>query len=251
MMGSLKTALIIPDCHIPYEDERAYNLMLDVAKDLSPNEIVIIGDYADFYNVSSFGKSPGIYDTLQDEIAAVHERLKQLKDLFPKAKKVFLQGNHEYRLERFVNSNAKEFFGLITTQSLLELDRFGFDYIPYGPNQLYQVLGSKLYARHEPLTTGLHVAHGTVSKALKSVIFGHVHRLQESGIVAINGEEYRGISCGWLGDKKHEVFNYVKAHHQWNLGFCIITVLNNGLWFSDLTHIMDYKCVANGFLYEG
>lgn len=250
-MGSLKTALCIPDCHIPYEDPRAYALMLDVAQDVDPDEIVILGDYADFYNVSSHGKSPGILETLQDEISACLFRLGQLADMYPKAKKVFIQGNHEYRLERFINNHAKELFGIITTEDILELSSFGFEYVPYGPNQLYPVLGSRLHARHEPLSGGIHVAHGTVTKALKSVIFGHTHRIQESQIVAIDGENYRGISAGWLGNKYHDVFNYVKHHHQWALGFSIVTALNNGLWFNDLIHIIDYKCVTNGFLYEG
>jgi len=244
-----KRALIIPDCHIPYEDKDAYQLMLDVAKDVDPDEIVILGDYADFYNVSSHGQSPEIMETLMDEISAVHVRLRELKKLFPKAKKVFIQGNHEFRLERYINNQCPALFGVTGTERILELGLYGFEYIPYGPNQKYNVLGSKLIARHEPLAGGKHVAQNTVEKAMKSVIFGHTHRIQEAQTVSIDGNNYRGISSGWLGDKNHSVMAYVKSHHQWALGFSVVTCLEDGTWFNTLIHIIDGKCIHDGFVY--
>lgn len=246
-----KRALIIPDCHIPYEDKRAYQLMLDVAQEIKPDEIVILGDYADFYGVNSHGKSPSISETLEDEIYEVHARLRELKKLFPKSKRVFIEGNHEYRLARYIQNKCPDLYGLLNVNSLLELNCYGFEFIPYGPNQKYSVLGSKLFARHEPLAGGKHVAQNTVEKAMKSVIFGHTHRLQEAQTVAMDGQNFRGISSGWLGDHTHPVMQYVKGHHQWAHGFSIVTVLDDGTWFNQLVHIIDYKCVVDGYLYEG
>ena len=75
----VKKALIIPDCHIPYEDKRAYDLMLEVAKDVDPDEIVILGDYADFYAVNSHGKDAELGGSvLMDEVFEVIQRLKEL-----------------------------------------------------------------------------------------------------------------------------------------------------------------------------
>ena len=102
-----KTALVIPDCHIPYHDERAYNLMIQVAQDLGHiDEIVILGDYADFYAINSHGKDPDIQHLLEDEVYEVIEKLKQLNKLFPTAKKVFICGNHEYRLDRYIKNRC-------------------------------------------------------------------------------------------------------------------------------------------------
>lgn len=246
----IKRALIIPDCHIPYEDKRAYQLMLDVAKDLHPDEVVILGDYADFYGINAHGKSPEITETLEEEIYAVIERLKELKKLFPKAKRVFIEGNHCYRLARYIQAKCPELYGFVTIDKILELDLLGFNFVPYGPNQKYRVLDSSLFARHEPISGGVHVAHGTVTKASHSVIFGHTHRIQESQVVSINGECYRGISSGWLGDATHPVFNYVKNHHQWAHAFSVVTTTGN-TWFNQLIHIIDYKCLFDGHIYEG
>jgi predicted phosphodiesterase len=246
----IKRALIIPDCHIPYEDKRAYDLMLKVAIDIDPDEIVILGDYADFYAVNSHGKDAELgVSTLMDEVYEVILRLKELNKLFPKAKKVYIEGNHEYRLARYINARCPDLYGAVDIQSILELSALGYEYVPYGPDQKYPVLGSKLLARHEPLAGGKHVAQNTVEKAMHSVIFGHTHRIQEAQVVTIDGDNYRGISSGWLGDKNSPVFGYVKGHHQWAHAFSCLTVLEDGTWFNNLTHIIDYKCIYDGYLY--
>jgi len=248
---SIKTALIIPDCHIPYHDKRAYQLMLDVASDLSPDEIVILGDYADFYAINSHGKDPQGQHLLQDEVAEVVKELKVLNRKFPDAKKVFICGNHEHRLARYVTNRCPDLYGVLDVASILELSALGYEYIPYEPNQKYSVLGSSLFARHEPLAGGKHVAQNTAEKAMASVIFGHTHRIQEAQTVTMDGQNYRGISSGWLGDKSNPVFGYVKSHHQWSLGFSVMRLLEDGTWFNQLIHIQDYKCVVDGYLYEG
>ena len=77
--------------------------MIKVSKDLVPDEVVILGDYADIYALNSHGgKNPTLPTTLIEEIEDVNVGLDQLDDLFPKAKKVFIQGNHEYRFERYI-----------------------------------------------------------------------------------------------------------------------------------------------------
>ena len=250
-----KKALIIPDCHIPYHDERAYNVMIEVAKYIDKtyglDEIVILGDYADFYGVNAHGKDASVRETLIEEIHDVVMKLRQLQSLFPKAKRVYIEGNHEYRLARYINNRCPDLYGLIDASTLLELKILGFEFVPYGPTQSYNVLGSKLIARHTPLAGGKHVAQNTVEKALSSVIFGHTHRIQEAQVVALDGKNYRGISSGWLGDPTHPVMQYVSGHHQWAQGFSIVTTLPNRTWFNSLIHIINHQCYYDGYVFEG
>lgn len=250
LASKFKRALIIPDCHIPDEDKRAYDLMLKCAEEIQPEEIVILGDYADFYDISSHAKDPGVGSKLIDEIDAVIARLMELRALFPKSKIVYIEGNHEYRLGRYIRDKARELFGIVTVPTLLNLGTLKIEFVPYGPNQKHHVLNSKLLARHEPLGGGVHVAHNSVVKALASVIFGHTHRLQESQVVGMDGSNYRGISCGWLGNKDSPVMDYVKNHHQWALGFSVVTVMPSGDWYNQLIHIIDYKCICDGKIFK-
>lgn len=251
-MKKTKTAIIIPDCHIPYHDAKAYNLMIKVAKSLpSVDEIVILGDYADMYAISAHPKNLNVEASLIKEVASVNAKLDELDTLFPKANKVYLEGNHEYRLSRYFRDKAPELFGTVDCQTLFELkNRPNWKWVPYGPNQKHKVLGSKLYARHEPVGGGTNVAAQTVVKCGGSVIFGHVHRIQEFQTVMIDGKNHRGITCGWLGDGEHPVMDYVKNHNQWSQGFNITFVQPNGNFFAQTIHIVNYECAFGGRIYK-
>lgn len=248
----MRVALLIPDTHRPYHDRKAYNLMLRVAKDISPDEIVILGDYADIYALNSHGgKNPTLPTTLIEEIEDVNDGLDELDKLFPSAKKVFLQGNHEYRFERYIFDKCPELFGVTEFKNLIKIDqRKNWSYVHYGPNQAYKVGGSYLTARHEPLASS---AKATASKALCSLVYGHIHRIEESHLVGLDGSNHVCFSVGWLGDKRNDkVFAYVKGHHQWQMGFGIVYIdEKTGYFYHNKIHILDnYTCVAEGKLYK-
>lgn len=247
----MKKALLIPDTHRPFHDRKAYNLMLKVAQDVKPDEIVILGDYADFYSVSSHAKDPRIPQMLIDEVNDVLDGLAEIDKIWPDAKKIFIEGNHEYRLERYLCERAPALFGVTSTEHLLQLaGRINWRFVPYGPNQKHKILNSFLSARHEPLGT---TAKATASKALCSVVYGHIHRIEESHIVGLDELNHVSFSVGWLGDKtKDQVFSYVKGHWQWQLGFGLVYVDPASRYFyHQKVHILDnYTCVVNGKLYK-
>lgn len=258
-MKPLKIVLLIPDTHRPYHDKRAYALMLRVFSDIIEKykhiadfEIVILGDYADFFAVNSHGKDPRLVSMLVEEVEDVIKALDELDALYPEARKVYIEGNHEYRLERYLLSKAPELFGITSTYHLLKLDqRPKWQFVKYKPDQAYAVAGSKLIARHEPLSSS---AKATASKALCSLVYGHIHRIEESHLVGLDGTNHVCFSVGWLGDKnKDEVYSYVKGHHQWQLGFGLAFVdTSTGYFYHNKIHILDnYSCFAAGKVYKG
>jgi predicted phosphodiesterase len=247
----MKLALLIPDTHRPYHDKKAYKLMIHAVSQLKIDEIVVLGDYADFYAVSSHGRDPRVAQMLVEEIDDVNAGLDELDALFPAAKKIFIEGNHEYRLERYLMNQAPGLFGVTDTRSILKLNsRPNWGFVSYGPNQAYKVLGSKLYARHEPLGR---TSEMTARKAMCSVTFGHIHRIQLNSAVAMDGSQHTAFCCGWLGDKKQNmIFDYVKTHHDWQLGFSLVYVdENTGQFYPVIVPISDnYTCVVNGRGYK-
>jgi len=251
---SIELCLVVPDVHKPFHHVKAYNLMLEVASFIQPKHILILGDYADFYSVSSHSRDPRVFSMLEDELIDVLSGLDELDQLFPSAKKTFLQGNHEYRLERYLMDKAPALFGITSTEHLMDFDkRPNWKFVHYGPNQRVAVAGSKLYARHEPLAP---TAKGTSTKALCSLVYGHIHRIEESHIVGLDGTNHVAFSVGWLGDKRKEsIFGYVKGHHQWQLGFGLVYVdPSNGLFYHKKVHILEVdgklSCVVNGKVFK-
>jgi len=250
----VKYALCIPDTHVDSHDERAYQLMLTVSKDLPHlDEICILGDFADMLSVTSHKKDAAYAaEILQDEINAVKKKIKELNKLFPHTNKVYIEGNHENRLSRYISEKCPELFGVFSFPELIGISKDPYwKWVPYGPYQAHKVLNSKLIARHTPLGGGVHHAKATAIKGMCSIIYGHVHQIQESQVVALDGKNYRAFCPGWLGDYKKDAFSYVQNHAQWSLGFCIVSVLPNRNWFANTCHIIDYQTTYGSKVYNG
>jgi hypothetical protein len=70
----------------------------------------------------------------------------------------------------------------------------------------------------------------------------------------MDGTQHVAFSVGWLGDKSlDKIFGYVKTHHDWQLGFGLVTVdMVSGYFYHDIVPILDnYTCVVNGKIYRG
>lgn len=252
MKSNIKLSVLWPDSHIPSHDKRAFKLVHKVLKDLKPDEIVLLGDFSDVFHLSSHGKEAAVQGYFLNEIEETNKELDKFDLYYPKAKKVYIEGNHEFRFERYINEKCPELFGVTQFEYLIKMNqRSNWKFVSYGPNQSYKVLGSYLRARHTPLSSS---AKATASKALCSLTYGHIHQIESSHIVGMDGTDHVAFSCGWLGDKSHDkVFGYVKNHHQWQLGFGLVWVnIKTKYFYHQVIQILDdYTCVVNGKFYQG
>jgi len=246
----MKRALLMFDAHFPFVDRKAWELALMMGEDVGVDEVHIGGDFFDFYDINGHGKSRDILWQLEDEIESGNGGLAQVRKTFPTAKRYFIEGNHEYRLRRYINKNAPELAGIVSFSNTVKMEENGFEYVPYGPYQKQSVLGlSDLFSRHEPLVNGMHIAQNTALKAGTSIICGHAHRSQTASAVLMNGQLVQGFCVGTLANIKHPVMSYVKNFHQWQNGIAFATEVD-GEWFVDNLVFKNYKCVYNGYLYK-
>ena len=246
----MKRSVIVNDIHFPFEHKAAYKLFLRILKDSKASELVLNGDILDCYNLSNHIKNPEIKLYFEEEIEYAKVKFKEIRSIFKK-KIVFLAGNHCSRMERQLSNQCPHFFKYIDLPKLLELESLGIEWIPFTPNQQYNVLGSKLIAKHTPIGNN---AQTTINRANCSVIFGHNHQIHENQKVTLDGHCIRGISNGCLVDKNNPSMQYVASHHQWNLGFSVVTVLDNGIWLNQNIHIIEshgmIHCLFDGKVYE-
>lgn len=221
-------------------------LMLKAAKDIKPTHLYIIGDYLDCYSVSSHSKDPGRRDTLGSEVDAGLEILDQLDAL--KAKhKTYIGGNHEDRLQRFLQDKAPELYEFVSIPEMLELKARGWQYVPYRSDAK---LG-KLYLTHDVGVAGRNAVFNCLDTYQHSVITGHTHRL--AYIVEGNavGEFKLSAQFGWLGDsRKVDYMQRAKVNKNWALGFGV-GYLNpaTGICYMTPVPIVKNTCVVNGRLY--
>ena len=213
----LKRLLLVPDVHCPYEDKAAVRLMLSAAANLRPDTVCILGDFADFYSVSSHSKNPKRVASFQEEVDAVNALLDSFEALGAN-RKIYIAGNHENRLERFLTDRAPALFDYTGLQipDIFGLTSRGFEYIPYKD---YVTIG-RLHATHDVGTAGKYAHYKALATFNRNVVIGHTHRLAFAVEGNADGHSHFCAHLGWLG--KAEAADYmhkIKAKTEWHLGF--------------------------------
>lgn len=242
----LKQILFIPDVHVPYEDTKAVELMLEVARREKPDTVVVMGDCADFYAVSSHAKDPNRVNLLEWEVGAVNDFLDKLDSIGAK-EYIFVSGNHEDRLERYLMNKAPELFNIVRIDKLFNLEKRGWKYVPY--KQDYKV--GKIYVTHDTGRAGATAHTDALNAYQDNVVIGHTHRLAYSVVGNARGVPHVGAMFGWLGDVEAvDYMHRISAARNWALGFGWGYQEPNGNVHIRPIPIVDYKCVINGKLYE-
>ncbi len=244
-----EVTVFLPDTHAPYLDSRAFNLAVSVFSEIAPRRLVILGDFADCAAISSHSKDPVRLVRFKQEIEVVNEKLDQL-DFVEFVDKHYVMGNHEHRLQRYLQDRAPELSDLegLTVSDLLKLPSRGYEVTPYR---------STLQLGHFSITHDVERASGPLgAKRAREVfesnaIIGHVHAMSVFYSGSAKGKTRVGASFGWLGDKKKiDYMHSSSVHRHWTLGFGLGYTVN-GVMHIQAVPIIDYKCVVNGKVYEG
>lgn len=243
----LRPILIVPDTHRPYHDKKAWALMLKVARDLKPYHLVVLGDFADFFGVSSHSKDPNRAMRLDKELEDVEVGLNELGTLGAK-RKIFVSGNHEDRLTRYLQDKAPELFNIVGIPELLKLKEKGWEYVPYKQDTRI----GKLHITHDVGHAGRSSVFQCLDTYQHSNVTGHTHRM--AYVVEGNavGEQKLSAQFGWLGDEEQaDYMHRVKALKNWAKGFGIgYEDTKSGIVYLVPIPIVGGTCMVNGKLYD-
>ena len=244
--GNLQRVLFVPDPHIPYENKTTWALMLEASRSWCPDVIVLLGDFGDFKAVSSHLKNPIDKTRMKWEVEQVNRRLDLLDALQPK-RKIYLAGNHEWRLQRYLQERAPELFDFLSVPKLFRLEERGWEYVEY---MQHARLG-ELYLTHSGGGTGIGSARKAMDTFGHSVVSAHAHRLQY--VVEGNAAGGAKVSAlfGWMGDiNEIDYMERAKAMRDWAQGFGI-GYLNSRTGAVHLVPVpvVDGSVVVEGILY--
>ncbi len=213
---SLKSILLIPDTHAPYHCVESWKLVLKVIKAVRPHYLVVLGDFADFYKVTMHLKDPRRRLHLVDEVAIANGLLRQVEPYA--TEKIFVYGNHEDRLSRYLAQNAPElvdFIGL-DTYDWLGLREHGWTEVPYKED----IQLGKLYITHDVGRAGINSTRQSARDYMDNMVMGHNHRMDYHVMANAKGIPHVGASFGWLGDvEKVDYRHKMKAKSEWVQGF--------------------------------
>lgn len=223
---------------------------MEVASFLKIDEVVLLGDYADFYSVSRHLKNPRLPKLLEEEVRSVISGLEELDEAFPKAKKIYLEGNHEARLEAYLSNHAPALFGLSSCPELFQIStKPSWCYKRFDRNQAHRVLGSDLFARHRPLAM---TPKSAIQRALVSCCYGDIHKIEECQLVGLDGKLKIAFCPGWLGDVRLKAFDYMLSPPQWQMGFALVSFdPSKKMFHHEIIHIKNnFTCLARGKLFK-
>jgi predicted phosphodiesterase len=211
--------LVISDLHIPYHDNDAIRLALQYGIEKNVTCILINGDLMDMPAFSRFEKDWRMR-TAGEEFEATRQFLRELRRLFPKAKIVFKEGNHDDRWERWLYNKAPEIFG--DTEFRLDIRlKFGELGIDHVKDKKIIKLGKlSVLHGHEMAggAGGVNPSRSTFLKTTSNVLVGHFHKTSnhtettmDGNIISVNST---GCLCGL-----NPLYMPINRH---NLGFAYV-----------------------------
>lgn len=241
----MTTTFIIPDVHVPFHDKGAWNLVLKAIRELQPDRVVTLGDFMDAYSVSSFPKTPERREGLGSEIKAGNVELDRLGEAAGDAKVVFLEGNHCFRLQRYLAEKAPELFDLVEISALLNIKKRGWTFVPY---RNHITFGKVAYS-HDIGFSGKNAVAQNLDSFGGNIVTGHTHR---AGIVydgTVLGEHRVAMSCGWLGDFAAVDYMHQSKTRSWQhgVGWCRQDRAGNA-WLSFAPIVHNRLCIEGNWI---
>ena len=230
----------IPDLHCPYEDKRATELMFDALKRFKPDTVIIMGDWMDCLAVSHWPKDPSQVKGLKEEVKKAGDYL----DRISAKRKLYIAGNHEDRLQRYLQEKAPELLPFVDIPSLLRLKERDWEYTPYKASTKI----GKLHITHDVGSAGRYNVYRALDTFQASVVTAHTHRLGYVVEGSATGKGQVSAQFGWLGDINQVTYMHkVNANRNWALGFGYgYHQLNTGYVYLVPAPIVNYTVAIEG-----
>ncbi len=237
-----KRVLFIPDCHHPFVDKAAWALMLRAANAIQPDVIVVLGDFGDCYSISDHDKSPDRVSDFATEVDATRLARRQLDDIGA-GRKIFVEGNHEHRLRRFLCKSAPALFRMMNIKDLYQLPENGWEFVEY---KEYTKLG-KINLTHDTGGAGQNAHRQSMDKFQGSVAQGHTHRMEYTVLGSADGTPQVGTMFGTLADiDQVDYMHKIAARRYWATGFGVGILESDGVCHINPVPIVNGRCCVFG-----
>jgi len=193
--------IFVSDHQAPFHMVQAQKLYEAFAKRYKPDLVCLGGDIVDLISISRFGKPGRKFDYLADEIAvAQRDIIEPTRAATPKAEMIWLEGNHEARLNRLLmdkNMRALLGFPSLNLPSAFNMRKQGIKWVPgkgSTENGMYEV-NQNLILMHGK-KAGITAARQTAERwGHGCVIQGHVHKATMFRRTTGFGENIMGVTA--------------------------------------------------------
>lgn len=211
--------VVFSDAHFwPGFKTTANRALIAMLRQLKPAAVINNGDSFDGATISRFPRP--FFDegkpTILDELKVCQERLTEIAEAAPRARRVWALGNHDTRYEARLAAHAPEFQGVK-----------GFhlkDWFPEWAPAWSCWINDEVEIRHR-YRNGIHATHTSVMANHHTTICGHLHSLKVAPYTDGRGITKYGVDTGCLADSDGPQFtDYLEGRQpNWRSGFVVLT----------------------------
>jgi predicted phosphodiesterase len=252
MAAISKRVLVLPDIHYPYEDRRTMNAVETYMSDVKWDECVYLGDVMDFDMISDHNK--GNLRAVEGKTIMRHynhanaafDRHELL--LGPKCEKVVIEGNHDYRVNRLIDSQPA-LAGMLEVPTGLLLEARGWRWVPFWSEGTTYRIGNAEFIHG--IYTNDHHAKKHVQNYGTCVFYGHTHDVQCYSQV-LNGDNKTlvGQSLGCLC-KYRQAYMRGKPN-KWQQAFGVFHFFPDGFFNYYVVTVFKHRFTSpEGKVYQG
>lgn len=255
-----KRVLVLPDMQI-YSgpkgeilgiDLETWRSVLSYVRRYEWDECVIIGDFLDFNCISSHNDDKLRLvegQRIKKDYAAGNTILDQLQACLPsKCKITLVEGNHEYRMERFIDK-LPALEGWIEVERGLHLAERGINYVKgWAQGHVYRI-GKAVFIHG--LYTNEHHAKKTAMRYGTNIFYGHTHDIQTYS-AELKGDD-KTITASSMGCLCKYDLPYMRGRpSKWQQGFGVFHFLPDGYFQFFQIRIFKHRFVSpEGGVYGG
>lgn len=242
---------------MPHEDKRSVAAVEQYLADERWDYWVQLGDLLDCDAVSSFNvgqprkvmNAPTVAEQFDTGNAFLDRHVAAVTKQNPKCELVYISGNHEHRLERYVDKNP-ELQGLVDVEKSLRLRERGIRYVRFWENgELFQL--GKLYLGHGAYAVQHHAAKHVRDFGV-CLGYGHVHDVQSATI------KRRGKNETWLAQSFGCLCQMEQAYMRgrptnWSHAFGVVYLFPDSYFQHQVVLIHKHRFIGptNQKLYQG
>lgn len=242
--------LIASDVHIPDHDRKAWKAFLALVRDARPNIIVLAGDFLELHSVSLHGDFNR--EMLNEDFAHGRQAIEAVKAAAPRAQLIYLEGNHETRLPRYLAAKSPGLEGIVDVPTGLKLKELGVTWVPEGrqpwsKGRLDIIHGHQMPGKNGPKHHAMRMVELYGSPG-RTVVYGHTHKPQVFTAPGLNGIKTAvGMGClrtlqpGWLHG----------ANAGWSHSFAVAELSASGRVAVYPVPVVDGYIYWQGKTYEG
>lgn len=251
-----QTMMVASDIHDELCDPFWRRIFIDTVDRIQPDTVILGGDVFDLAEFGRYSVDPREWDIVS-KIRWVHSFLEDIREAAPDTEIVFIEGNHEHRLLRYLTENAPSLQTLLsdlhgwTVPKLLGLDKFEVRYVARADlatftktnvvkevSKNYEVFHDCFLVDHFP---------GGKDKGVPGVN-GHHHQHLVHSLYSHNygSYEWHQLGCG------HRRSAEYCAGEKWNMGFMTVDVdTQNGLPLMNYHFVGDFANVHGKYYIRG